>query len=145
MTFVPESLRTVSALGQVSSSINYRLARNAAVEDVHQGRVMPEDACDAHSELVRAAANVGERAKEECPVCLSDELRLVSYAFGKRLPPGGRCLSSKKELSRLSQSVSEITCYVVEVCPSCSWHHLSRRFSVGGRKLPSAAGRGGAR
>ena len=34
------------------------------------------------------------------------------------------------ELRRLSQGGDELACYVVEVCPGCSWNHLARSFVV---------------
>ncbi len=53
---------------------------------------------------------------------------LVSYVFGPRLPAFGRCITSKKELTAIAKRSGEFSCYVVEVCPSCSWNHLARTF-----------------
>ena len=91
------------------------------------------DVCDAQPELLRAARNVGTSTGEDCPVCEEAKVVLVSFAFGPRLPPSGRCLASDQELAKLSQRASELACYVVEVCTECSWNHLAKMFLVGGR------------
>ena len=56
--------------------------------------------------------------------------RLVSYVFGHRLPPSGRCVASKKELAKLANPGRDLACYVIEVCVSCSWNHLAQAFSL---------------
>ena len=35
-----------------------------------------------------------------CPICEADQLRLVTYVFGSRLPAHGRCVTTAKELRR---------------------------------------------
>ena len=89
---------------------------------------MADDVCDAHPELVRAGREVGTEAGEPCPVCQGDELALVSYVFGPRLPAHGRCISYAAEISKLAQRKGRFTCYEVEVCPGCRWHHLLRSY-----------------
>ena len=138
MTFRPESLRGVPADGAGPGQVDYRLARNAVVSEFRKGRLSRRDICDAHPELLRAATNVGERKPEPCPICEADALTLVSYVFGSRLPASGRCLTSRSELLKLSERSATLTCYVVEVCPECSWNHLTRTFPVGGRATASA-------
>jgi hypothetical protein len=61
-------------------------------------------------------------------------LRLVSYVFGSRLPPSGTCVTSRRELTKLAKGTRGLTCYVVEVCPNCSWNHLARSFTVAPRR-----------
>lgn len=139
MSFGPEAFRgdpggDAGATGQV----DFRLARNAVVSEFKKGRLSRREICDAHPELLRAATNVGQRKPEPCPICDGSALTLVSYVFGGRLPAHGRCLSSRAELSKLSERSTPLTCYVVEVCPDCSWNHLSRTFPVGGRAAASA-------
>ena len=68
--------------------------------------------------------------KEDCPICEDVKLKLVSYVFGHRLPASGRCVGSKKELARLATPGKDLACYVIEVCPSCSWNHLAQAFSL---------------
>jgi hypothetical protein len=71
-------------------------------------------------------------ADEACPICEEAQVVLVTYAFGPRLPAGGRCITTARELAKLSRGSATFTCYVVEVCPECAWNHLSRAFQVGG-------------
>jgi hypothetical protein len=133
VSFRPESiggLRPATTPGQV----DYRLVRRHTIDEFHRGRLSRLDVCDAHPELLRAARNVGEARSEPCPICEDPGVVLVSYAFGPRLPASGRCITTRKELTGLTQRVEAVTCYVVEVCPDCSWNHLVRTFSVGGRR-----------
>jgi hypothetical protein len=58
--------------------------------------------------------------------------------FGSRLPPSGKCVTSKQELARLSRGARDLACYVVEVCPNCSWNHLAQTFAIGGNRRPRA-------
>src|SRR5437588_4119898 len=95
--------------------VDYRLARNMVVSEFRKGRLSRLDICDAHPELLRAAANVGQPTSEDCPICEESKVRLVSYVFGSRLPASGKCVTSKAELSRLSKGAGELACYVVEV------------------------------
>jgi hypothetical protein len=87
------------------------------------------DVCDAHPELVRAARNVGQSTDEVCPICEDATVVHVSYVFGPGLSAQGRCVTTRAELNRL-RGHAELACYVVEVCPACSWNHLARTFVV---------------
>ena len=135
MTFRPESLR--GAAGHVGGQVDYLLARNSVVSEFKKGRLSRLDVCDAHPDLLRAATNVGEETREDCPICEEVKVRLVSYVFGSGLPPGGRCVTTKRELARLPKGAGDLACYVVEVCPNCSWNHLASTFSLG-RRAPAA-------
>ena len=114
--------------------VDYRLARNAIVSEFQKGRLSRLDVCDAHPDLLRAAANVGDPTSEDCPICEEDKLRLVSYVFGNRLAPSGVCVTSKKEMNKVARTAKDLVCYVVEVCPTCSWNHLNRSFAVTSRR-----------
>jgi hypothetical protein len=92
--------------------------------------------CDAQPELLRAASSCGQPTHEDCPICAETQVVLVSYAFGSRLPPSGRIVATKSELAKLSHAGRDLACYVVEVCPACSWNHLARTFAVSGRRAP---------
>src|SRR4051812_25125413 len=96
--------------------VDYRLARNAIVSEYRKGRLSRLDVCDGHPELMRAARNVGQRTGQDCPICEDAALVHVSYVFGSRLPPHGRCVSSKAELGKLAQRPTMLACYIVEVC-----------------------------
>jgi hypothetical protein len=134
VSFRPESLRGAGdGTQRAPGEIDYRLARRHVVAEFKRGRLSRLDVCDAHPELLRAARNVGEATCEPCPICDDGQLVLVSFAFGARLPAHGRCVTSRAELSKLSKRAQELACYVVEVCPDCSWNHLARTFLVGRR------------
>jgi hypothetical protein len=139
VSFRPEAIRG----GGVSSreqrgQVDYRLARNAVVSEFRKGRLGRPEVCDAHPELVRAAREIGERTTDECPICENADLVHVSYVFGPRLPAHGRCVTTRKELTVFARKSTVNTCYVVEVCPECSWNHLARTFTLGGSTAASS-------
>ena len=121
------------AVPPASGHVDYRLIRKAVVDEYRRGRLSQRDVCDAHPDLLRAARHVGEVTTQDCPICDEAQVVLVSYVFGDRLPAGGRCISSRSELAKLSRNSGGRACYVVEVCPECSWNHLARVFPLGGR------------
>jgi hypothetical protein len=132
VTFRPETLR--GATDGVGGTIDYRLARRAVVNAYRKGRLAQHEVCDAHPELRRAAAEVARPTSEPCPICEETNVVLVSYVFGPRLPPHGRCITSAREMERLVRQArrgGDFTCYVVEVCPACHWNHLARTFVLG--------------
>jgi hypothetical protein len=139
VSFRPEAIRGGGASArEPRGQVDYRLARNAVISEFRKGRLGRPDVCDAHPELVRAAREVGSPTRDECPICEDAELVHVSYVFGSRLPAHGRCITSTKELTALSRKATVNTCYVVEVCPECSWNHLARTFTLGGPRVPSS-------
>jgi Family of unknown function (DUF5318) len=129
MSFRPEAIRGTNSTGGV---VDYRLTREAVIREFRKGRLSRLDVCDAHPELQRAAAGAGTQTDEPCPICEEEAITLVTYAFGPRLPPGGRCVTSARELAKLARGRAQVACYVVEVCPGCAWNHLNRVFHVGG-------------
>ena len=108
--------------------------RNGLVREVERGKVNKVDVCDAHPELLRAARNVGRPTKEVCPICDEGRLVTVTFVFGAKLPPGGRCPGTAAELKALCRRPEPVLCFEVEVCPSCAWHHLMRKYPAGGGK-----------
>ena len=110
------------------ASIDYLLAKKALLREFKAGQIAKHELCDAHPELIRAAKSIGMPSGELCEVCGSGDIVHVSYAFGPKLPSHGRCISGSDELARLRATVSQFTCYVVEVCPECHWNHLVRQF-----------------
>jgi hypothetical protein len=129
MSFRPEAIRGAGSPGP--GSVDYRLARLALVSEFRKGRLAQHEVCDAHPELVRAARECGEPTRLDCPICDEHQVVLVKYVFGTRLPPHGRCITSRDELAKLAKRPADLACYVVEVCPSCSWNHLARVFPLG--------------
>ena len=136
MSLRPEALRGVGAgdSATVAGQVDYRLARNSIVSEFQKGRLSRLDICDAHPDLLRAATHVGDESSEDCPICEEAKLRLVSYVFGSRLAPSGVCVTNKKELAKVARVAKDLVCYVVEVCPNCSWNHLNRSFAVTARR-----------
>jgi hypothetical protein len=113
--------------------VEYGLVRRALLLAVAQGTVGKGDVCDAHPELVRAATHLGRPSGERCPICEASDLVEVTYVFGAKLPPGGACPSTRAELGRLERREEPVQCYAVEVCTSCHFHHLVRKWLAGGR------------
>ena len=126
VTFRPGAIR--GAEPGTPGEIDYRLARRALISEFKKGRLAQHEVCDAHPELRRAAQQCSEATSMVCPICEDDHVVLVSYVFGPRLPAHGRCITTKAELKSLAKRSGEFACYVVEVCPSCSWNHLARTF-----------------
>jgi hypothetical protein len=131
VTFRPDTVRGAVETSDGSGRVDYRLARNAVVSEFRKGRLSRSDVCDAHPELLRAAKNVGTPSTEDCPICEDNKLVHVSYVFGSRMPAHGRCITTMAEMAKLDRGNRELACYVVEVCPECSWNHLSRTFPLG--------------
>lgn len=129
--------------------IDYRLARQSVISEYRKGRLARHEVCDAHPELERAARNVGVESDTPCPICEDATLVHVSYVFGPRMPPHGRCVTTATELKKLARVDADLACYVVEVCPRCSWNHLVRtllltparggRQTAAARKVPTAS------
>ena len=122
----------VTANGSAPAAVDYRLAREATLAAWRSGELALHEVCDAQRELHRNAEFCGSPTARACPVCSAEHLVEVTYAFGSRLPKHGRCVTTAKELSRLRQRVTAATGFVVEVCTTCGWNHLLRRFALGG-------------
>ena len=73
-------------------------------------------------------------------MCSDAELVEVTYVFGSRLPAGGTCPTTRAELLKLERRDDPVQCYAVEVCVACSFHHLVRKWSAGGRRTRIAQG-----
>lgn len=135
MGFRPDTVRGADGPGE----IDYRLARQAVLSEFRKGRIARHEICDAHPELARAARELGDPTRLLCPVCEETNVVLVSYVFGPRLPAFGRCITSKKELQAIAKRSGNFSCYVVEVCPACSWNHLARTFLLNPARSRAAA------
>jgi hypothetical protein len=122
-----------------SGEVDYRLARHAVLAEYRKGRLARHDVCDAHPELIRAARNVGEESSQQCPICDAARVVHVTYVFGTRMPASGRCVSTPKEMQRLSRGSAGRFAYVVEVCPSCCWNYLTRTFPLAPARSPRSA------
>jgi hypothetical protein len=114
-------------------SVDYRLARRAALLGVRTGFVSRADLCDAHPELVRAARHIGEPTKAECPMCDASDMRLLLYTYGRELKRENGRVRRVTDLPALQDRFAEFQCYLIEVCVNCSWNHLVRSFQAGHR------------
>ena len=114
--------------------VEYGLVRHALLAALARGAISPDDVCDAHPELVRAATFLGRRSGELCPVCEGRELKEVTYVFGARLPANGACPGTRADLLKLERREEPVQCYAVEVCIACHFHHLARKWVAGGRR-----------
>jgi hypothetical protein len=54
----------------------------------------------------------------------------VTYLFGPRLPSHGKFIATRAEIEHFGQRPEQYTGYLIEVCRSCSWHHLLKTRSV---------------
>jgi hypothetical protein len=125
--------------------VEYRLARNSVIREFHKGRLSRLDVCDAHPELLRAGRNLGRPTGDECPICEQHELVEVTFVFGAKLPPGGICVTSQKELRSYWRREDPVVCYAIEVCVDCSWNHLIRMYPGRSATRKPASGRSPAR
>ena len=121
-------------LGRSSRSqlgaIDYTLAKRALLRDARAGMLSASDLCDAHPELMRAARNVGEPTRTDCPVCGKDKLVLLAYVYGDGLKTdNGRVWSVDTGL-RMAVAYPGACCYVVEVCRTCQWNHLHEALTA---------------
>ncbi|MFM7488998.1 MAG: DUF5318 family protein [Actinomycetota bacterium] len=114
--------------------VDHRMARRATINEFHRGRLGREEVCDAHPELMRAARSVGKPTTTPCPICAEDNLVLVTYVFGAKLPAHGRLAADDKELAAFHRRPEELTAYVVEACCQCRWHYLVRAIPIGGQR-----------
>ncbi len=110
--------------------VSYRLARQRTVAAVEAGHRTEHEVCDAQPELRRVAHNHGKPLDDDCPLCESDDLVLVTFAFGPGLPKAGRCVTDPAEMARLRRRPKPTTCYRVEVCRQCWWNHLRESFEL---------------
>jgi hypothetical protein len=114
-----------------TGEVDYRLARAARLHGFRSGRLSRSEVCDAQTELLRNAHACSRRTRRACPIC-DDGTTLVevTYVFGPRLPPSGRCITTPGELTDLAMRRGRFEAYVVEVCRECGWNHLVRSFPL---------------
>ena len=115
------------------ATIDFRMLRRAYLARVHAGDVPHHDACDASTDLVRAAEHYGTQRRASCPLCGQQDLRNVTYLFGPRLPRSGRCITNSRQLHEVGSRPERFVGYVVEVCIGCRWNHLLSANPYGGR------------
>jgi len=111
--------------------VDYALQRRARLADVYAGRASLHDVCDAHPYLLRAAKFHGQPSGVSCPVCRREQLTEVHYVYGDTLKTLSGQAKAPQELDDMARRLREFSVYVVEVCRSCSWNHLTTSFVIG--------------
>ncbi len=119
-------LKISSTFSGRERTIDFVLARRATLREVQRGILPKSDVCDAQPELMRAAKHVGSKKDLPCPICSSETLVSVLYAFGAKLPAHGRCITNLREVETLVSAGVPASIYQVEVCTECRWNHLER-------------------
>jgi hypothetical protein len=126
--------------------VDYALARRAVLTGLANGRIRPEDACDAQVYLRRAAHYHGEPTELVCPVCQAEDLTYVTYAYGDCFPTGGNGRARpSRELREMASQLPEFSVFVVEVCLGCGWNHLVTSAVLGTGEPVSRRRRSGSR
>lgn len=111
--------------------MDYGLARKATLAELRSGHLTRDDACDAHPYLLRAARYHGEPTDKRCPVCRRTRLTHVTYVYGDELGRYAGRVRATAELAEMAGRYGEFRVYVVEVCQSCSWNHLTVSYVLG--------------
>jgi hypothetical protein len=111
--------------------VDYSLQKRALLRDVHDGRIGILEVCDASPYLKNAARFHGEPTDDRCPVCRRDNLTLVHYIYGDELKQSAGQARKLAELPVLAMTLREFQVFVVEVCQSCSWNHLTEQYLLG--------------
>jgi hypothetical protein len=111
--------------------VDYRMARRATVREVREGLTPKDAVCDAHPDLVRAGTHIGQPVDDDCPMCEGDTLAHVTYVFPSYGPAARRGKAVPREsLAAQLRRHGDLRVYTVEVCRSCSWHHLIEKFDL---------------
>jgi hypothetical protein len=122
--------------------VDYGLARRAALAELHAGHLTVADACDAQPYLLRAAKHHGEPTDKRCPVCRREKLTHVTYVYGDELGRYTGRVKGTEELMEMARQYGEFRVFVVEVCQSCAWNHLTVSYVLGHGDPPAASGEG---
>jgi hypothetical protein len=124
-------------------TVDYGLARRAALYELFSGRASTMDVCDAHPYLLRAAKYHGEPTADACPVCRKGPLIHVTYTYGDVFKETSGRVRATAELAALEREHPEFRVYVVEVCRDCAWNHLVTSYVLGTNGLPARRRRSG--
>ena len=117
--------------------VDYSLQKRALLREVYSGRVGTYEVCDASPYLLSAARFHGEPTEDRCPVCRRENLTLVHYIYGDELKQSAGQARKLAELPVLAMTLREFQVFVVEVCRSCAWNHLTEQYLLGRDALDS--------
>ena len=137
----PGLRRTLRYMAARRSVVDYALARRATLASLKAGRTTLADVCDAHPYLLRAAKHHGEPTEDRCPICRKTNVTHVTYVYGDELGQYAGRVKRGPELMEMADEYGEFRVYVVEVCQSCSWHHLATSYVLGTGEPPAGRGR----
>ncbi|QMV84153.1 DUF5318 family protein [Corynebacterium hindlerae] len=107
-----------------SAVVSHQLPRKRVLRQWRAGLKRKEELCDADFLLVTAAKFHGQPAQTPCPVCESENLRVVLWIFGEHLGKMAGTARDLSEIERIALTHKPFTVHTVEVCPDCRWNHL---------------------
>lgn len=125
------------------SVVDYGLVRRATLRSLRTGHATTADVCDAHPDLLRAARHHGEPGGDTCPVCRKGRLTDVTYVYGDELGEHAGRVKVTRQLPAMAREYGEFRVYVVEVCQSCGWNHLTLSYVLGAGEPPPPRGHRG--
>ncbi|AGG67929.1 hypothetical protein H924_12540 [Corynebacterium callunae DSM 20147] len=115
---------TLVRVVQYRNEISHQLARRQTIRQFRAGLVSQASICDADFLLVTAGRYHGQPASYPCPICESDQLRIVLWVYGEEIGKAAGSARSEEEIALLVAKAPQCTVHTVEVCPACKWNHL---------------------
>lgn len=109
---------------QYRYEVSHQWQRRSLLRRFRAGQVPREALCDADFLLVTAARFHGVPAPAPCPVCGSEDARVVRWVHGEELGRRSGTARSEEEIAALVAERGEVSVHTVEVCPRCRWNHL---------------------
>ena len=106
------------------NEVSHRFARAELLRRWRAGDVSRDEVCDADFLLLTAAEYHGRPAGRPCPVCGSEDLRIVQWIHGEQLGRMAGTARSDEEIARIVAAGKDATVHTVEVCPRCRWNYL---------------------
>ncbi|HEX5597438.1 MAG TPA: DUF5318 domain-containing protein [Micromonosporaceae bacterium] len=119
--------------------VDFSLKRRSVLREVFSGRVGRHEVCDASPYLKNAARFHGEPTEVRCPICRFENLIHVHYIYGDELKQSAGQARTRAELAVLAMTLREFQVFVVEVCPTCDWNHLTEQYVLGRDGLAETA------
>jgi len=106
------------------NEVSHRFARADLLRRWRANEATRDEVCDADFLLVTAAKYHGRPAGYACPVCDSEDLRIVQWIHGEQLGRMAGTARTDEEIARIAATGRDVTVHTVEVCPRCRWNHL---------------------
>ncbi|QAU53385.1 hypothetical protein CPELA_10715 [Corynebacterium pelargi] len=115
---------TLATMLQYSDEINYLWLRNKTLAQFRAGYIRRQDVCDAEFLLQASAHHHGRPAGYACPICQSEDLRIVTWVYGEALGRASGSARTAEEVAGMLQVGEQCSIHDVEVCPNCRWNQL---------------------